>query len=164
MTRMQQGGMVKSRLCLVAAVAWLLTVSALAWMFVKGWTTPGSDHRTEIILAPSERDLILAEMRMLLKAVHGVITGLSGAGGDMSVAEGAARAAGMAMAADVNPAIMTKLPLAFKQMGMSIHQDMDALADAIVQKETPPQLLQRLSSMTARCTTCHDMYRFSAEK
>jgi len=64
----------------------------------------------------------------------------------------------------VNLALMAKLPLSFKQMGMSIHQDMDALADAIVQKETPQQILQRLSSMTARCTTCHDLYRFSAER
>jgi len=38
--------------------------------------------------------------------------------------------------------------------------DMDALADAVVQKETSQQILQRLSNMTARCTTCHDMYRF----
>jgi cytochrome c556 len=58
---------------------------------------------------------------------------------------------------------MAKLPLPFKQMGMSIHKDMDALADAIVHKETPQQILQRLSSMTARCTACHDLYRFSAE-
>jgi cytochrome c556 len=39
---------------------------------------------------------------------------------------------------------------------------MDELADAIVQQETPQQILQRLSSMTARCTTCHDLYRLSA--
>ena len=68
------------------------------------------------------------------------------------------------MAEDVNPALMAKLPLPFKQMGMSIHQDMDALADAIGQKETQQQILQRLSSLTARCTTCHDMYRFSADR
>jgi cytochrome c556 len=41
---------------------------------------------------------------------------------------------------------------------------MDALADAIVSKETPQQILQRLSNMTARCTACHDMYRFSIER
>jgi len=57
---------------------------------------------------------------------------------------------------------MMKLPGAFKQMGMSVHKDMDALADAIAQKETPQEVLQRLSSITARCTTCHDLYRLSA--
>jgi cytochrome c556 len=59
---------------------------------------------------------------------------------------------------------MVKLPLPFKQIGMSIHKDMDALADAIVQHETSQQILQRLSSMTARCTACHDMYRFKASQ
>jgi len=82
---------------------------------------------------------------------------------DRTQIEQAARSAGMAMAADVNSALMAKLPLPFKHMGMSIHKDMDALADAIVQKETPQQILQRLSSVTARCTKCHDLYRFSAE-
>jgi cytochrome c556 len=41
---------------------------------------------------------------------------------------------------------------------------MDALADAITRNETSQHILQRLSSMTARCTACHDMYRFSAER
>ncbi|MDH5253141.1 MAG: cytochrome c, partial [Nitrospira sp.] len=72
--------------------------------------------------------------------------------------------AGMDMAADVEPAIMAKLPLPFKQMGMSIHSDMDALADAIARQETPQQILRRVSSMTARCTACHDMYRLAADR
>jgi hypothetical protein len=57
--------------------------------------------------------------------------------------------------------IMLKLPLAFKQLGMSIHKDMDHLADGIAQGESSVQMLSRLSSMTARCTACHDMYRFA---
>lgn len=151
--------MMRHRLCLIAVVLWLVTAGAGVWFFVKGWTTPGTDQRTAIILAPSERDMILGEMRMLLKAVHGVVTGLSAAEPDRQAMETAARAAGMAMAADVNPAVMGKLPLAFKQMGMSIHRDMDELADAIVHNEATPDLLRRLSSMTARCTTCHEMFQ-----
>jgi cytochrome c556 len=116
------------------------------------------------MLASAERDQILAEMRQLLKAVDGVVRGLGEPQPDLKQMETAARAAGMQMAADTSPAIMAKLPLPFKQMGMSIHKDMDALADAIAQKETPQQILQRLSSMTARCTTCHDMYRFGVDK
>lgn len=152
----------KARLCIVAVLLWMVTLIGAGWLFVKGWTTRGADSRTEIILAPAERDLILGEMRQLLKAVHGVVTGMAGQdqlAGRQQMAQ-AARAAGMGMAADVNPAIMVKLPLPFKQMGMSIHRDMDALADGIAQQETSQQILQRLSSMTARCTTCHDLYRF----
>jgi hypothetical protein len=156
----------RSTLCWIALGLWIVTIGVAGWFFVQGWTAQGPDGRTQIVLAPAERDLILGEMRMLLKAVHGVVTGLAGQGqeADRTQMEQAARSAGMGMAEDVNPALMAKLPLPFKQMGMSIHKDMDALADAVVQKETPQQILQRLSSMTARCTTCHDMYRFSADR
>ncbi len=156
----------RSTLCRVALGLWIVTIALAGWFFVKGWTTEGTDGRMQVVLAPAERDLILGEMRMLLKAVHSVVTGLAGQDQEANRAqiEQVVRSAGMHMAADVNPALMAKLPLPFKQMGMSIHKDMDALADAIVQKETPQQILQRLSSMTARCTACHDLYRFAAER
>jgi hypothetical protein len=147
---------------ILALALWAVTIAVGSWFFVKGTTRPGADGRTEIVLAPVERDLILGEMRQLLKVVDGIVRGLGESSPDSQAMAEAARAAGMGMAADVDPALMAKLPLAFKQMGMSIHRDMDALADAIVVKETPQQILRRLSSMTARCTTCHDMYRLSA--
>ncbi|MBX3302160.1 MAG: cytochrome c [Nitrospira sp.] len=154
----------KSKACMAAIILWIMTVTAVGWLFVKGWTTEGSDGRAEILLAPVERDQILAEMRLLLKAVDGIIRGLGEPLPDLKAMEAAARGAGMDMARDVEPTIMAKLPLPFKQMGMSIHKDMDALADAIAQSESSQQILQRLSSMTARCTTCHDMYRFGASR
>lgn len=154
----------KRGLCLVALVLWMTTLAVAGWFFIKGWTAEGSDGRTEILLAAAERDQILAEMRQLLKAVDGVVRGLGEAQPNRQAMESAARSAGMEMAADVEPTLMAKLPLPFKQLGMSIHQDMDGLADAIVQNETPQQLLTRLSSMTARCTACHDMYQFSVDR
>ena len=156
----------RSTLCRITLVLWIVTIVAAGWFLLQGWTRPGTDGRMQILLAPAERDLILGEMRMLLKAVHGVVTGLAGQdqAADRTQIEQAARSAGMGMAADVNPALMAKLPLPFTQMGMSIHKDMDALADAVVQKETQQEILQRLSSMTARCTTCHDLYRLSTER
>ncbi|MCS6318255.1 MAG: cytochrome c [Nitrospira sp.] len=143
------------------AVLWIVTMGVVAALFVQGHTRPGTDGRTEIVLAQAERDLILTEMRQLLKTVHGVVTVLGSPDQNLKAAESAARSAGMAIAVDVNPAVMLKLPLAFKQMGMSIHKDMDRLADGIAQGDTSVQILNRLSSMTARCTACHDMYRFS---
>lgn len=161
----EEGGVatdMKSRWCMVVFVLWVITIAVLGWFFIKGLTAKGSDGRTEILLAAAERDQILAEMRQLLKAVDGVVRELGEPKPDLKQMEAAAREVGMHMAADVEPAIMAKLPLPFKQMGMSIHKDIDALADAIVQNETPQQILRRLSSMMARCTTCHDMYRFRA--
>lgn len=144
-----------------ALVLWVISMGVIVALFVQGHTRPGTDGRTEIVLAPAERDMVLAEMRHLLKAVHGVLTALSGQDQRFKAAEGAARAAGMQMAADINPTIMLKLPLAFKRMGMSIHKDMDHLADGIAQGESSVQILNRLSSITARCTTCHDTYQFA---
>ncbi|MDC8447256.1 MAG: hypothetical protein LV473_02750 [Nitrospira sp.] len=152
----------KKTFCITAITLWIVTLSVGGWLFVKGVTKTGSDGRTEIVLATAERDQILAEMRLLLKAVDGLIRGLGEPNPDPKQMEATARAVGMNMAADVEPTIMAKLPLPFKQMGMSIHKDMDALADAVAQNETPQQLLKRLASMTARCTVCHDMYRFKA--
>lgn len=154
----------KRSFCITAITLWVVTLSVGGWLFVKGVTKPGSDGRTEILLAAAERDQILAEMRLLLKAVDGLVRGLGESDLDSKQLEATARAVGMGMAADVEPTIMAKLPLPFKQMGMSIHKDMDALADAIGQHETPRQILQRLSSMTARCTACHDMYRFGVSR
>lgn len=154
----------KSRWCTSVFVLWILTITVLGWFFIKGWTAEGSDGRTEILLAAAERDQILAEMRLLLKAVDGIVRGLGEPTRDLKQMEETARAVGMHMAADTEPAIMAKLPLPFKQLGMSIHKDMDALADAIMRGETTQQILQRLSSMTARCTACHDMYRFSVDR
>ena len=153
----------KPSIGILALALWAATIAAGIWFFVMGWTKPGTDGRTEIVLAAGERDLVLGEIRQLLKALHGIVSGLGGQDqpADRQQMEQAARAAGMGMAADVNPALMAKLPLAFKQMGMSIHRDMDALADAVVQKESSQEILRRLSSMTARCTTCHDIFRFS---
>jgi cytochrome c556 len=146
--------------CIVALALWVIGIAGLGWLFIAGWTAPGSDGRTEVRLGPSERDQILAEMRQLLKSVHGVVAGMSQQ--DLRQAEQAARTAGVGMAADVDPAIMAKLPLPFKQMGMSVHRDFDHLADAIAKGEAPERVLQQLSSITSRCTTCHDIYRLSA--
>jgi cytochrome c556 len=152
----------RRNLCLAAVLLWILTLAIGGWLFLKGWTVNGDNGRAEILLAPGERDQILGEMRQLLKAVDGLIRGLGEPRSDLKQMEETARAVGMSMAADTEPALMTKLPLPFKQLGMSIHKDMDKLADAIVQNETPQQILKRLSSITARCTACHDMYRFKA--
>lgn len=151
----------KTYLCWIAIGLWIVGATVLGWFFVKGATMPGSDGRTEIALAPAERDRILAEMRQLLKGIQGIVTAANEQ--DAKGVETAARAVGMGMAVDVEPVIMMKLPLPFKQMGMSVHRDFDAIADGIAQAEVGAQTLQRLSSIISRCTTCHDLYRFSAK-
>lgn len=149
----------RTTLCWIAIGLWIIGVTVVGWFFIKGATMPGSDGRTEIALAPVERNQILAEMRQLLKGVQGVVTAVNEQ--NAKGIEAAARAVGMGMALDVEPAIMMKLPLPFKQMGMSVHRDFDAIADGVAQGEASSHTLQRLSSIMSRCTTCHDLYRLS---
>jgi len=139
---------------------WVVTMAAAGYFFVKGRTIPAPDGRTAVVLSEAERNQILTEMRQLLKSVHGVLQGFSSQ--DLDGAGRAAKAAGMAMAADVNPALMAKLPLAFKAMGMSVHRDFDALADGIHSGERGEQVLKRLSDLIGRCAACHELYRVSS--
>ena len=147
----------KSRLTIIAIGLWALTFGASVFFLMRGWTSKGTDQRTAIHLSPGERDMVLAEMRRMLTSVHGVVTGLSD--GNRRAMEEASRASGSEMAADVNPAIMIKLPLEFKQLGMSVHEDFDRLAANIAKGADNNEILRQLSTVTARCVGCHAAYR-----
>ncbi|MEX2490171.1 MAG: hypothetical protein WD425_00265 [Nitrospirales bacterium] len=151
-------------LCWFALLLWVVGAGVLGWFFMTGITAPGDDGRTAIQLKEAEHAFILKEMRQLLQSVDGVIRGLS----DPDTSQGrtqaatAARSGGMGMAADANLALMLKLPLPFKQMGLSVHKDFDRLADAITEGITSQQMLSQLSSITSRCTACHEMFQLTA--
>ncbi|MGE5468201.1 MAG: hypothetical protein ACM3Y9_12330 [Ignavibacteria bacterium] len=148
-----------SRLAVGAIVLWVATIGVFAWFFVHGATAPGSDQRTAILLAPAERDFVLTEMRGLLSGVHGILDGIDGA--DRTRIATAARAIGMASATDVEPALMTKLPLPFKELGMSVHHDMDSLAQAAEAGKPYPELQRMLTATMSKCIACHATWQFA---
>lgn len=147
--------MTAKNLAILSLVLWGLTIVGGGWTFVKGWTTKGTDNRTEIKLAPIERDAVLGEMRQVLAAVNGIITGLVQK--DMTVVQKAATSAGMAMATD--PALMAKLPAGFKGMGLALHNGFDSLAEGVAKGEDQAQVLSRLSTLTSSCVACHQAFR-----
>jgi hypothetical protein len=145
----------------LAIALWVVTAGAAAALFVRGRTAPGEDGRTVVLLAPAERDLVLTEMRGMLTAVQGVVDGL--ARDDLALVATSARGAGMAHAVDANPELMARLPLEFKQLGMSVHQGMDELADAAQLGEPAAALLQRTGAQLAKCNACHAAWRLPAQ-
>lgn len=149
--------MLANRLALVAIVLWIATVSVFAWFFVHGNTAAGTDGRTAVVLAPAERDLVLREMRGLLQASQQVVQGIRQ--DDMKMVTMSARAAGMGSATDVNPALMAKLPVEFKSLGMSVHHDMDDLAKAAESGKGQADLLGMLSDTMAKCVGCHSAWQ-----
>ncbi len=145
----------------VAAIAlWLITMAVMVWFFVHGNVIKGTDDRTAIVLQPSERAMILREMRGMLSATQGIVEGINRA--DMSLVAKSSRAAGMASSADVNPILMAKLPMPFKSMGMSVHHQMDAIAQAAETGTPTPELLKMVSTMLTYCVGCHSAWQLKA--
>lgn len=92
-------------------------------------------------------------MRGLLSATQGVLEGIN-QNNPQKIAS-AARAAGMAAAADVNPVLMAKLPIDFKQLGMSVHHDMDAIAQAAEAGKSSADISKMLGDTLPKCVACH---------
>ncbi|MBI4939038.1 MAG: hypothetical protein HY846_12645 [Nitrosomonadales bacterium] len=152
--------MKSNKIALAAILLWVITVAVFAWFFIRGNTVAGSDSRTAVVLGASERELVLREMRGMLSAVHGVLEGINR--GDLKQVAQSSRAAGMGTAADINPALMAKLPLPFKQLGMSVHHEMDDLASAAESGKPVAELQQMLTGSLAKCVACHAAWQIKA--
>ncbi len=149
-----------SKLALFSLVLWLVTVAVFGWFFVRGNTAQGSDSRTAVVLLPAERDLVLTEMRGLLTAAHGILQGVNT--NDMKQVADAARSGGMNAAADVNPVLMAKLPLPFKELGMKVHHDMDDIAAAAESGKPATEIMGMLASTMSNCIACHASWQLQA--
>jgi hypothetical protein len=148
-------------LTIAALVLWVLTVAGGAWLFFRGYTQPSADGRTAILLAPPERDIVLAEMRNMLTTVLGVVTAL--AADDRAGVAAAARRSGMA-ATNVTPALAAKIPQSFMQMGMGVHRGFDELAAAADAGNPLAELTGRVSAQLGVCVACHASYRIAGQE
>jgi hypothetical protein len=151
------------RLCCLSSVVLAAATLALVYLFVvRGQTLPASDGRTAILLAPGERDMVLAEMRGFLTAVQGV--GQAIVDEDAKAAVLAAREAGAAAQQGAPPSLVGKLPVEFKRLGIDTHQRFDQLAMNIETFEETGQALPELVELMNNCTACHAAYRFELEQ
>jgi len=141
-------------------IVWIITISYAGYKFKYGNTEKIHD-RVEIILAASERDLVLGEMRLLLEGLQGIISGLSNS--DFKKVEVSARGNGMVMAQDVNPTLMLKLPIEFKSVGMGVHKAFDDLADNINGKDAK-DILREVDLIMNLCVGCHATYKLELER
>lgn len=116
-----------------------------------------TDTWQRLVLAPAQRDKLLAEMRLMLQSVSGIVQGL--AANDLPAVEKAARASGMAAAADVDPQIEKLLPRQFLELGMQTHRGFDKLADQIKAGGSRDDTIRRLAELTGNCVACHATYR-----
>ena len=152
----------------------LLMVSALAMvMAAPAWAHDEHSHgmadhaslkdeRRALKLAPSERAMILLEMRQFLTGIQVMTDALSR--DDLKTVAQAAKPLGAQAAHEVPNSLKAKLPKEFKQLGFAVHgafdqlaMDADSLGDA---RHTQKQLANILQT----CVNCHSMFQIHAAK
>lgn len=131
----------------------------LALVTVAGLGPAGAQDRQTIEVPPEGRELVLAEMRTMLSSVAGIVGGL--AENDMASVAAAARASGAAAAVDMAPELSRRLPVEFKQLGMSVHNGFDDLAAAAKSGATRAEVLEQLRTQLGACVACHETYRLA---
>ncbi len=148
----------KSRIYLAIIAGLVIVIAALAYKFiVAGSTEKGEDGRTAIVLAPSERDLVLREMRSFVAGLQEMSNALSR--DDMDGVARAARALGMAKTHEAPAAMMGKLPLAFKKLALGTHSEFDTIALDAESMRMPKHTLSQLSDVLQKCVACHAAYQ-----
>lgn len=147
-------------LSVTAFTLWPIMIAVAGFFFVRGQTRVVPDGRTAVLLAPDERNLVLTERRGMLGTVQGMVNGVKA--GDLKQVAQAARASGMAAAADVNSALMAKLPFESKQLGLSVHKRFDEIATEADLGASHKQLLGGLGTQLSACVACHASYRIDA--
>ncbi len=150
------------RFCGVVMVVLLLALAAVLYKFIVVGETVrvAEDARRAIVLDPPERALVLTEMRGFLTAVQQITD--AAVRNDAKAIAAAAKPMGMAAAGGVPPTLAAKLPLEFKQLGFSVHQDFDRIVlDAEAMGDARHSLTQ-LGETLGKCVACHATFQLAA--
>ncbi|MCP5075540.1 MAG: cytochrome c [Rhodobacteraceae bacterium] len=150
------------KLCWGVNILMIGAVAFAAYTFVVGKTGEvGDDGRTAIMMSADEKELVLGEMRGLLEAVQAVTQGV--AENDLAAVSVSAHAVGMSSTGGEPAALIAKLPLEFKKLGMATHQAFDDLGNEASDMGDPKVVLSMLGDVLQNCTSCHAGYRFDVE-
>ena len=150
----------KIRIMLAVIAALLIIIGGMAYKFiVVGSTELADGGRLAIKLAPSERALVLREMREFVSGLQAIADALSRE--DMKAVAKASRALGSARAHDVPAALMGKLPLEFKTLARGVHGEFDTIAMDAEAIGMPKHTLAQLSSALQKCAACHASFQFA---
>lgn len=150
------------KLCWLVSLVLVVALAAMAYLFVvRGSVSESQDGRTAILLKGVERDFVLTEMREFLEAVEG-ITGAIGED-DMATVAAIATKYGSAAVGGVPLALMSKLPIEFKTLGLDTHAAFDDLATIATNSGDTKLVVTKLSDILGNCTTCHSGYRLGIE-
>ncbi len=117
------------------------------------------DNRAVLSLKADQHRLVLQEMRELLAGSQKIVDAL--ANGDFDSVAQAARAMGTGMAQSSEHELHHALPERFMQLGMSMHQGFDRLADDAQSTRNAQNTLKELAENLSKCVACHKTYRLA---
>lgn len=116
----------------------------------------GSDSRIPVTVTSQERAHVLAEMRTFLQGLHNVFNAL--ARKDMKAVAVESRPLGKILQ-HMPQGMRERLPLAYVEMGLGLHEVFDVIARDAEAKADPFLTLSQLGEAMAYCSGCHDTYR-----
>ncbi len=119
------------------------------------------DVRRPVVVPAAGRDAVLAEMRLMMSALHGVLDGLSRS--DLKRVSESASLAGLGSAVDMDPAVRQMLPPEFLRLGVATHAAFDSLAAASSAGAGADEVLRRAAALSANCVACHATYKLEVQ-
>ncbi len=115
-----------------------------------------SDNRIAIMVGSQERAHVLAEMRTFLQGLHNIFHAL--ARKDMKAVAVESRPLGRILHR-MPEGMRERLPLAYVEMGLGLHEVFDVIARDAEAKADPSVTLSQLAEAMTYCSGCHDTYR-----
>jgi hypothetical protein len=118
------------------------------------------DERKALNLAPSERAMILLEMRQFLNGIQIMTDALSR--DDMKAVAQAAKPLGAQASHEVPDSLKAKLPKEFKQLASAVHGGFDQLAMDAESLGDTKHTQKQLGGILKNCVSCHNLFQIHA--
>ncbi len=134
----------------------LVIMGGLYKFLIKGSTLEGSDGRVVILLDAKERNYILKEMRGLLGHMQQLITAISNDNMDEVIKISTTLVEDSSGSTPTR--IIAKMPLAFKQLSLSIHGDFKTLQENAIKNRDGKEALAQVSKIMTNCLACHSTH------
>lgn len=149
---------------------WLLMGFTLATVMTAAPTWSNDDHshgaadhanlkdeRKALNLEPSERAMILLEMRQFLNGIQIMTDALSR--DDLKAVAQATKPLGNLATHDIPDTLKAKLPKEFKQIAFAVHSGFDQLAMDAESLGDTKHTQKQLGGILKDCVSCHSMFQ-----
>ena len=120
------------------------------------------DERKALNLAPSERAMILLEMRQFLSGIQIMTDAL--ARDDLKTVAQAAKPLGNLATHDIPDSLKAKLPKKFKQFAFAVHSGFDQLAMDAESLGDTKHTQKQLAGILQNCVKCHGLFQIHTVK